>query len=138
LQKYKAIDTMIHVPTLLNSVFKTGSLYNAPTAQMGYGIPNFQQAEQNLMVFNSLRQVEKSKFSIGYNPTYHTISIRFTDGRNPVNASIRIYSMTGIQLVNQPLVDSSTFLRMDQFQAGVYAVVISVDGNTETNKVIIR
>jgi subtilisin family serine protease len=138
LQKYKDINTMIDVPTLLNSVFKSGSLYNAPTTQMGYGIPNFQQAEQNLVLFNSLRLVEQSKFSIGYNPTYHTISIRFTDGRNPVNGSVRIYSMTGSQLVNQPLVDSSTFLRTDQFQTGVYAVVISVDGNTETNKVIIR
>jgi hypothetical protein len=46
--------------------------------------------------------------------------------------------MTGIQLVDQPLVDSSTYLRTDDFQTGVYAIVISVDGNMETNKVIIR
>lgn len=138
LQKYKAIDTMIDVPTLLNSVFKSGSLFADPTAQMGYGIPNFQQAELNLKIFDSIRQVTKSNFIIAYNPSNHIINIRFTNGRNPLNTTVRIYSMTGSQLVNQSLVDSSTFLRTDHFQTGVYAVVVSMNGNNETMKIIIK
>lgn len=138
LQKYKSIDAMVDVPTLLNSVFKSGSLYANPTAQMGYGIPNFVQAEQNLKTFDSIRQITKSSFVVAYNPSNHVINIRFTNGRNPLNTTVRIYSMTGSVLVNQSLVDSSTFLRTDNFQTGIYAVCISINGITETRKVMIR
>ena len=138
LQKYKSIDSLVHIPTLLNSIFKSGSLYSNPTAQMGYGIPNFVQAEQNLKTFDSLRKVMKDNFTVGYNPTYHTLIIRFTDGRNPLNATVRIYSMTGSMLVNQPLKEYSTVLQTQNYQAGIYAVCISVNGKVETKKVIIR
>ena len=138
LQKYRAIDSQINLQTLLNSVRKSGSLYNNPTAQMGYGIPDFVKAEQNLKTFDSIRKIEKSNFTIGYNSTYHTISIRFTDDRNPLNTSVRIYSMTGNLILNQPLKESTTVLQTDNYQSGIYAVCISENGIVETRKVIVR
>jgi len=138
LQKCKAIDTQLNLETLLNSVRKSGSLYNNPTAQMGYGIPDFVKAEQNLKTFDSIRKIEKSNFTIGYNSTYHTISIRFTDDRNPLNTSVRIYSMTGNLILNQPLKESTTVLQTDNYQSGIYAVCISENGIVETRKVIVR
>ena len=138
LQRYKAIDAMIDVPTFLNAVFKSGSLYSNPTSQMGYGIPDFVQAEQNLKIFDSVRQIEKGNFDLLYNPTLKTIIIRFTDGLNPTNATVSIYSMTGSQLIHQALTDSSTVLRTGNFQTGVYAVSISENGKINTVKVVIR
>ncbi|MDD4967987.1 MAG: S8 family peptidase [Paludibacter sp.] len=138
LQKYKAIDSLVDIPTLLNSVFKSGSLYNNPTAQMGYGIPNFFQAEQNLKTFDSIRRVVKDNVNIGYNPTYHTLAIRFTDGRSPLNATVRIYSMTGSLLVNLQLKEATTVLQTNNYQPGIYAVSISTNGKVETKKLIIR
>jgi hypothetical protein len=138
LQRYKAIDAINDVPTLLNSVFKSGSLYNNPTDQMGYGIPDFVQAEKNLKTFDSIRQVEKGNYVVLYNSSFKTITIRFTDGIYPKNTTVRIYSMTGSQLVNQPLTESSTVLQSGKFQTGVYAVSVSENGKTNTVKVVVR
>jgi hypothetical protein len=138
LQRYKAIDAINDVPTLLNSVFKSGSLYNNPTDQMGYGIPDFVQAEKNLKTFDSIRQVEKGNYVVLYNSSFKTITIRFTDGIYPKNTTVRIYSMTGSQLVNQPLTESSTVLQSGKFQTGVYAVCVSKNGKINTVKVVVR
>jgi hypothetical protein len=105
---------------------------------MGYGIPDFTQAEQNLKTIDSIRQVEKGKFVIAYNSTFNTLTIRFTESINPKNTTVRIYSMTGSLLVNQPIVDTSTVLNTEKFQTGIYAVVVSENGILQTNKVIIR
>lgn len=137
LQRYKVIDAMVDVQTLLNAVFKSGSLYANPTAQMGYGIPDFVNSEQNLKVFDSFRQIQKSDFVIAYNSPNQIINIRFTDGRDPVNTTVRIYSMTGSLLVNQPLTGSFTVLQTNTFQPGIYAISISENGKTETRKLII-
>ena len=138
LQRYKSLDSTVDVATLLNSVFKSGSLYASPTAQMGYGIPDFMKAEQNLKVFDSIHQVQKSQFVIAPNPVFHTLSIGFIDGRNPLDTTLRIYSMTGSMIVNQRLVESSSVLNTSEFPAGIYAISISVNGITETQKVMIR
>jgi subtilase family serine protease len=138
LQRYKTIDALTDIPTILNSVFKSGSLYNDPTEQMGYGIPDFVQAEKNLKTFDSIRQVEKENFVLLFNPTLKTITIRFTDGNYPKNTTVRIYSMTGIELINQSLTESSTVLQSGKFQAGVYAVSVSENGKTNTEKVVVR
>ena len=138
LQRYKAIDSQINIPAFLNSIFKSGSLYSNPTAQMGYGIPDFVKAEQNLKIFDSIRQIEKFTVNIGYNSTSKSISILFLDGRNPTNTSVRIYSMTGSLLVDRPLKESTTLLPVDNFQAGIYAVCISVNGKMETRKILIQ
>ena len=138
LQRYKAIDALTDVPTILNSVFKSGSLYNNPTDQMGYGIPDFVQAEKNLKTFDSIRQIEKENFVLSYNPTLKTITVRFTESNYPKNTTIRIYSMTGSLLLNQPLTETTTVLQSGKFQAGVYAVSVSENGKTNTVKVVVR
>jgi len=138
LQKYKAIDPMVDVQTLLNSVFKSGSLYYTPTAQMGYGIPNFLQAEKNLKIFDSIRQIEKDKFSIAYNSKFKTLNIRLGNTRISSDTTASIYSMTGTLVLLQPLTDASTYIRTDKLQAGIYAVRVSIDGEVDTKKVLIR
>ena len=139
LQRYKAIDPMIDVQTLLNAVFKSASQYNnILTSQMGYGIPDFVKSEQNLKIFDSINKVQKSNIVIGYNSPYQIISIRFADGKNPSNTFVRIYSMTGSLMLSQPVTESSTVLRTNNFQTGIYAISISVNGITETRKLMIK
>ena len=138
LQKYKAIDAMVDIPTLLNSVFKSGSLYSNPTPKMGYGIPDFLKAEQNLKIFDSIRQIQNDNFSIGYNSVFNTLNIRFTNGRILSDTTVRVYSMIGNMVIQQSLSDSSTYLRTDKLQAGIYAVSVSVNGQVDTRKVLIR
>ncbi len=138
LQRYKVIDPNQDVQTLLNAVFQSGSLYTSPTAQMGYGIPDFGKAEQNLKLVDSLRQAGKGVFVLAYNSTFNTLNISFTNGINPKDTTVRIYSMAGKMLINQRLTDSSTTLRTDNFPRGVYAVCVSINGKMESRKMVIR
>lgn len=138
LQRYKAMNTILNVTTLLNAVFKSGSLYNNPTEQKGYGIPDFANVEQNLRIFDSLFKDGKNDFIIAYNSFFKTINIRFIDGINPINTIVRIYTISGSLIVNQSITDSSFFLKTDKLAPGIYAVCVSENGNTDTKKIIIQ
>jgi hypothetical protein len=46
--------------------------------------------------------------------------------------------MTGIELINQSLTESSTVLQSGKLQTGVYAVSISENGKTNTEKIVVR
>ena len=83
-------------------------------------------------------QIKKSDIVIAYNSPYQIISIRFADGKNPSNTFVRIYSMTGSLMLSQPVTESSTVLRTNNFQTGIYAISISVNGITETRKLMIK
>ncbi|MDR3651486.1 MAG: S8 family serine peptidase [Paludibacter sp.] len=138
LQRYKTLNSTLNLTTLLNSVFESGSLYNNPTAQMGYGIPDFTQAEQNLITLNSLQQINNSNLVVAYNSANKNLNIRFIGVLSPVQASVRIYSITGNMLLNQSLVNSSTYFNVDNFPTGIYAVCVTENGKMETRKIIIQ
>lgn len=138
LQRYKVLDSNNDVTTLINSVFESSNRFNNPTAQEGYGIPDFAKAEENLLTFDSFRKAEKSNFVIAYNSHSKTINIRFLGRGNSLGFSVRIYSVTGSFLVNQPITDSNIYLKVDKLIPGIYAVCVFGNGKTETKKMIIR
>ncbi len=138
LQRYKSQHPAPVISVLLNSVFRSGSLFNNPTAQMGYGIPNFVQAEQNLSIYDSLYQIEKNNLNIAYNSLYKTLIIYYTDGRILQNASVRVYSVNGKTIINKLITDSSVVLRTIGFAPGIYAVSVTENGKSETRKILIQ
>lgn len=138
LQRYKSMEPNPSITVLLNSVFKTGNLFNNPTARMGYGIPDFWQAERNLPIFNSIYSIQKNSFIVAYNSVFKTIRIQFVDGRNPQQSSVKIFSITGSLLLNQPLTDSSTILKTDKMVQGIYVIFVTENGKTETRKILIQ
>lgn len=138
LQYYKTQNSTPNVQVFLNSLFRTGNLFNNPTTQMGYGIPDFAQAELNLTTINYLIPVEKNKFELLVNPTFKTLIVRYTVGNVPQNTSLKIYSITGELLINMPVSDSTTVLRTNRFVPGIYAVCITENGVNQTQKIIIR
>lgn len=138
LQRYKALDPHPNISVLLQSVFKTGNLFNSPTAQMGYGIPDFLAAEQKLATLNSINPVQDKSFTLAVNPTFNTLIIRFINENTPYNTFVKIYSMSGEMMINQPLTDFLTVLRTSNFATGIYAVCISENEKTETQKIVIK
>ena len=138
LQKYKSQSQNPSVTTILQSVFKTGSLFSNPTAQMGYGIPDFKIAEQNLTTFNSIQQLEKNTFLMYENKEFKTLTIRFVNENLAHQASVRIYSVIGNLIFSQPITDTSTVIRTSNFASGIYAVCVTENGKTETRKIILN
>jgi len=138
LQRYRVLGTGLDITTLRNAVLESAGLFQHPTSQMGYGIPDFAKAEQNLLTFDSLARVEKSNFTVAYNPFYKTINLRFNDGIIPTGTLLQLYSMTGSLLVKMPIADSTTVLKTDKLVSGIYAVCISENGKVQTKKIIIH
>lgn len=137
LQKYKTQTQNPSVWSLLQSVFKTGSIYSNPTAQMGYGIPDFKVAEQNLTTFDSVQQLQKFSFILTENTVFKSLIIRFVGWNTPIQASVRIYSVSGKQIFNQVITDSYTIIKTSNFPTGIYAVCVTENGKTETRKIVI-
>ncbi|MEI8273835.1 MAG: S8 family peptidase, partial [Paludibacter sp.] len=137
LQKYKTQTQNPSVWSLLQSVFKTGSIYSNPTAQMGYGIPDFKVAEQNLTTFDSVQQLQKFSFILTENTVFKSLIIRFVAWNTPIQASVRIYSVSGKQIFNQVITDSYTIIKTSNFPTGIYAVCVTENGKTETRKIVI-
>ena len=137
LQKYKSQNQNPGIWALMQSVFKTGNLYSNPTAQMGYGIPDFKLAEQNLTTFDSVQELERNSFILSENRIFKSLTIRFIDGNTPIQASVRLYSVTGQLLVNQPITDVYTVIRTSGLAPGIYAVCVTENAKTETKKIVI-
>jgi Subtilisin-like serine proteases len=138
LQRYRALGTGLDITTLRNAVLESAGLFQHPTSQMGYGIPDFAKAEQNLLTFDSLARVEKSNFTVVYNPFSKVINFRFNDGIIPTGTLLQLYSMTGSLLARLPITDSTTVLKTDKLVSGIYAVCISENGKVQTKKIIIH
>ena len=138
LQRYKSLTTHQHIQDFLNSVFKTGNLFNNPTAQMGYGIPDFVKAEQNLVLLNAVTQVEDKNYTIIYNPVNHNLIFRFSSGFTPSNSFINMYNVIGKLILNTSITDTLFEINTTNLVPGIYAVSVVVNGNAKTEKIIIR
>jgi len=133
----KSIYPPCDVPTLLKTVFESGSFYGNPTAQMGYGIPNFQLAMAKLP-FTSLTEITQTKdVIIAYDRNEKSIHIRLLDNQIAEGKTIRLYSITGCLQMNLPLQEPETVLHTEKIHPGMYVVSISGNGKTTTHKVVI-
>jgi subtilisin family serine protease len=138
LQASKSAYPPCDIPTLLKTVFESGSIYNAPTAQMGYGIPNFQLAMAKLP-FTSLTEITETKdVIIAYDAIDKAIHVRLLDNQIAEGKTIRLYSITGSLQINLPLQEPETVLHTDKLFPGMYVISISGNGKTCAHKVVIR
>jgi len=138
LQASKTTYPPCDLDTMLKAVFESGSLYAGPTAQMGYGIPNFQTALAKLPFVNALKVSETSEVVIAFEETDRTLHIRLLNGQNSVGKTIRVYSVTGSLQIEQPVTEPETVLHTDKLNQGMYVVSVFGNGETSSQKVIIR
>lgn len=137
LQRYKASEPNPNVTVFLNSLFASGNLRNNPTAQKGYGIPNFRIAEQNLPIFNSTSSIFTDIFSMNYNVSDKRLQIRIHNN-NSNQAIVRIYSATGKLAVSQTITETTSVLNLNKLPGGFYAVRVLSNGTQQTKKIIIE
>ena len=138
LQKYKSQNMNHSISSLLQSVFNTGSLFSNPTAQMGYGIPDFKIADQNITDYDSVLPLEMNSFSIAENNILKSLIIRFESENSIQQATVRVYSVTGKIMLSLPITHTSTVISTSGFTSGIYAVCVTENGKTETRKIIIN
>jgi serine protease AprX len=137
LQGYTEKNIPHNVEAIRTALIHSGSLFNAPTTQLGYGIPDLEYALK-FPIFDSLKEVEAANFELIYNAQERNIHILMFNRQDSAGKTIRLYSATGCLMTAQQLTDAITILPANNLSAGIYLVSISANGKTETRKIMIH
>ncbi|MFC4634447.1 S8 family serine peptidase [Dokdonia ponticola] len=117
---------------VMQIVRESAHLFTNPTPQMGYGIPNFEDA------FNNVLRVEESAFAKAYslspNPANAMVQIQFPEGAS--QATIFVYDLLGKKVLQKEITTTDNALRIDRLTVGVYIVQIQEEGFSTTQKLI--
>lgn len=135
LQKYKAQYNSPSVSEFISALTQSGHLYNAPTPQKGYGIPNFLTAFSKLPTTATTNISQPTAFSVNYNPHDKTINIQLD--KLDTGANVRIYSITGTPIYSNTISQQQTILPLHTFAKGIYALRVIANGETYSKKIIL-
>ncbi|HBY67859.1 MAG TPA: serine protease, partial [Flavobacteriaceae bacterium] len=81
---------------VMQLVRESASMYNNPSAQMGYGIPNFEDAYNMLIELSIEDEMLENNFAIYPNPVTTQVNISFPKGYS--EATFTIYNVLGEQV----------------------------------------
>ncbi len=117
---------------VMQIVRESSHLFTNPTPQMGYGIPNFEDA------FNNVLSVDESAFAKAYtlspNPANSIVQIQFPEGAS--QAAVFVYDMLGKKVLQKDITITDNAVEIDRLTSGVYIVQIQEEGLSTTQKLI--
>ena len=113
---------------------ESSSLYNNPTDEMGYGIPNFEDAYNALLVLGAEDQLRAEQFTIYPNPVKTTVNISFPEGIT--NANFTLYNVIGSEVLRTTISNGQNSVDLSQLARGVYIANIESDNKSNSFKLI--
>ena len=103
---------------ILQFVKQASDRFANPTAQFGYGIPNFQIALNIALSINMPVNATQTAFSIVPNPCNNEITINFSSLIK--NASIKIFSVLGKEIYAMENIAPQSKIDLTALQSGIY------------------
>ena len=119
---------------LMQVIRESAHLYNNPTDEMGYGIPNFEDAYIALQELGVEDEFLMSNFALYPNPVSSKVNISFPEGVS--NATITIYSILGNEVLTSEISRNSNSVNMEALNAGMYIASISSNNKQISFKLI--
>lgn len=113
---------------LMQYIRESADLYDNPTAQKGYGIPDFYQAYQSLKVEN----LQKNEFSLYPNPTSDFLYFHTND---TLNGTFKLFDISGKNVLENPINHNSK-INIQHLQNGMYFYRISTSDQIKTGKIV--
>ena len=117
---------------IMQFVRESAHLFNAPTPQMGYGIPNFEDA------YNAVLNVEESAFAKAYtvspNPANSVFQVQFPEGSS--QARILVYDLLGKRVLSKEISKTNNSIDVHTLTSGVYIIQIQDSERSTTQKLI--
>ena len=139
LQRYKSFDPQPNLDVFYNAVIQSCNLHDAPTTQMGYGIPDFLQAEMNLPLYNAVDKIDDDNDRLVDITVYpDQINIRKRIDNPSENYSASVYSSNGSILSSTAFNNESTFIPTIHLVKGIYAITVTSGKKVQTQKIAIR
>lgn len=119
---------------LMQIIRESAHLFDNPTDEMGYGIPNFETAYNALQVLSVEDNILANNFAIYPNPMKNAMNVSFP--KLVQEASILVYNILGTKVIEQNISATSNRIDVSSLNSGVYLVSISSQGKTNSFKVI--
>lgn len=120
--------------TMMQIIRESANLYNNPTDEMGYGIPNFEDAYAALQQLGLEDEFLMSNFALYPNPVTSKINISFPEGIS--NATFTIYSILGNKVLSTEISRSFNSVNMEALNSGMYIVSINSNNKQISFKII--
>ena len=112
---------------IMQIVRESANLYNNPTDQMGYGIPNFENAYAAIQELGFEDEFLMSNFALYPNPVTSKINISFPEGIS--NCTFTIYSILGNKVLSTEISRNLNSVNMESLNSGMY--IASINSNNK-------
>jgi serine protease AprX len=119
---------------IMQVVRESAHLFNNPTDRMGYGIPNFEDALNNLLILGAEDQLLKDQFALYPNPVKTNINISFPEGMS--QADFIVYNIMGDQVLNTKISNVNNWVNLSDLASGMYFATIKSSSKTNSFKLI--
>ena len=119
---------------LMQIVRESASLYNSPTNEMGYGIPNFEDAYNSLQQLGVEEQTLQDYFAVYPNPVKDKLYVSFP--QNTDKAILIIYSILGKKIVETEVTFQQNFISVSSLQKGVYIASVRANNKNVNFKIV--
>ena len=119
---------------IMQVVRESAHLFNNPTDQMGYGIPNFEDGLNALLILGVEDQLLKEQFALYPNPVKTNINISFPEG--VLQADFIVYNIIGEQVLNTKISNVNNWVDLSELVSGMYFATIKSNSRTNSYKLI--
>lgn len=116
---------------ILQIIRQSADRYSAPTAQYGYGVPDFWAAYQGVLAINAVKQNDTLVYP---NPAKSTVNVVLPDAIT--EAQFILYNNLGQQMFSKPLLSESTSVDISTLSVGVYMYHIQCKQQVYSGKII--
>jgi len=117
-------------------VRESGSLYNTPNNQLGYGIPDFEQALMAGKVLESLKNEDAEAVHVFPNPVTDKLIVNYASKTS--DAVGYLYSVLGKQVDTFFLSEGNNEINMLALNKGVYILKVDTPSGQEVFKIVKR
>jgi len=119
---------------IMQIVRESAHLYNNPTNQMGYGIPNFEDAYNALLILGLEDQLLTEQFALYPNPISTELNISFPE--NVDEAELTVYNVLGKVVLQQQISTLRNSVDVSYLSSGMYIASIASNNKTNSYKLI--
>jgi subtilisin family serine protease len=116
---------------LLNIIRESAHLYQNPTAQLGYGIPNFNLALENAL---ALGEVKTNKVMVYPNPVADQLTLILPSENT--NATFELYNQLGQLIFQSSVLSTQKNIDFQVFSTGIYFYKVTFQGEEIQGKLI--
>lgn len=127
------------VPNLKNSVVmqairESADRYNNPTNEYGYGVPDFGDALDALLLLGVEEQMQALHFALYPNPVTTQINISFP--KHAQNAEFSLYNILGEKILQTKISTLKNSIDVSALASGMYIATITSNNKTVSYKII--